>query len=293
MHTVRNRLASRPPAAMPIAAGSRAPNHAAMRHELASNPRGAMSAAPVFPHEAALIEARPQKRRNAKGKKARKAKARLAVTREAKALATDHAEVTETLNRAKPSAKKRKAKPVNRAAGRPNPPEPIQPAQLPAIRAARPVMGTYSPPALTLPARPEPLVEPLVAAASAVSPRVLSFDDKPEVQAREPEPEVRPSAQPAVAEPLALLVGAPLPRARALVPARRQGLVDVIAFLLRDSGRRLARWSARRHKSRAERDALRRAEARQINLRRELEALDALQRSAATKSGLAVTPPSA
>lgn len=285
MHTVRNRLASRPPAAMPIAAGRRVPNHAAMRHELASSPRATMAAAPVGPDEACLIEARPQKRRNAKGKKARKAQARLAVMREAKALAADPAEVAETPIRAKPSAKKRKAKAVNRAAGRPSPSEPILPAQLPAIPAARPVMGTYSPPALTLPVRPEPLVEPLVAAASAVSPRVLSFDDMPELQAREPEPEpepepeVRPSAQPAVAEPLALLAEAPLPRARALVPARRQGLVDVIAFLLRDSGRRLARWSARRDKSRAERDALRRAEARQINLRRELEALDALQRN--------------
>ncbi|MBX9883935.1 MAG: hypothetical protein K2X68_03070, partial [Novosphingobium sp.] len=70
-----------------------------------------------------------------------------------------------------------------------------------------------------------------------------------------------------------------LPRARALVPVRRQGLVDVIAFLLRDSGRRLARWSARRHKTRAERAELRQAEARQINLQRELEALDALRRA--------------
>lgn len=266
---------------MPIAAGSRAPHHAAMRHELASSPRATMAAAPVGPDEACLIEARPQKRRNAKGKKARKAQARLAVMREAKALAADPAEVVETPTRAKASVKKRKAKTVNRAAGRPSPSEPVRPAQLPAIPAARPVMGTYSPPALALPVRPEPLVEPLVAAASAVSPRVLSFDDMPELQAREPEPEpeVRPSAQPAVAEPLALLAEAPLPRARALVPARRQGLVDVLAFLLRDSGRRLARWSARRHKSRAERDALRRAEARQINLRRELEALDALQRN--------------
>ncbi|OYU35203.1 hypothetical protein [Novosphingobium sp. PASSN1] len=293
MHTVRNRLASRPPAAMPIAAGSRAPNHAAMRHELASSPRGSVAAAPVFPDEADLIEARPQKRRNAKGKKARKASARMAVTRAAKALPPDPAQVIETLRSPKPSSKKRKAKAVNRAAGHPNPSETVQPAQLPAIPAARPVMGSYSPPALTLPVRPEPLVEPLVAAASAVSPRVLSFADMPELQAREPEPEVRPSALLAVAEPLALLAEAPLPRARALVPARRQGLVDVIAFLLRDSGRRLARWSARRHKSRAERDALRRAEARQINLRRELEALDALQRSAAKNLGLAVTPPSA
>lgn len=283
MHTVRNRLASRPPIAMPIAAGSRVPDHAAMRHELALIQRGAMAAAPVIPDEVGLIEARSQKRRNAKGKKARKAAARMAVMREAKALATDHAEVADTPDRAKPSARKRKAKAVNRAAGRPNRCEPVQPAQLPAIPAARPVMGTYSPPAVTLPVRPEPLVEPLVAAASAVSPRVLSFDDMPELRTPEPEPEpeVRSCPQPAVAEPLAMLAEAPLPRARALVPARRQGLVDVIAFLLRDSGRRLARWSARRHKSRAERDALRRAEARQINLQRELEALDALRRNQA------------
>jgi hypothetical protein len=93
------------------------------------------------------------------------------------------------------------------------------------------------------------------------------------------EPElVPPPLAPEPATALAALADAPLPRARALVPARRQGLVDVIAFLLRDSGRRLARWSARRRKSQAEREVLRRAEARHINLQRELEALDALRR---------------
>jgi hypothetical protein len=110
-------------------------------------------------------------------------------------------------------------------------------------------------PALTLPSMPEPLVEMAAPVAQAM---------------------VAPAAALAT---LADAQAARLPRSRALVPARRQGLVDVIAFLLRDSGRRLARWSARRQKTKAEQAALRKAEARQLNLQRELEALDALRRS--------------
>jgi hypothetical protein len=166
--------------------------------------------------------------------------------------------------------------------------------------------------ALMLPARAEPLVEATEPAAA----RVLMLASMPELLAGEAEAGVLEEAQadagltakavpalmlPALPEPLAELPlsptelppaaapyalaaiadtqAAPLPRSRALVPARRQGLVDVIAFLLRDSGRRLARWSARRHKTRAEFELIRSAEARQQALFRELEALDALQRN--------------
>ncbi len=91
--------------------------------------------------------------------------------------------------------------------------------------------------------------------------RVLTLAAMPELLV------AAPAAEPLIARPAAALTtlaalaeaqNAPLPRSRALAPARRQGLVDVLAFLLRDSGRRLARWSARRHKSRAERDMLHR-----------------------------------
>ena len=68
----------------------------------------------------------------------------------------------------------------------------------------------------------------------------------------------------------------PLPRSRALVPARRQGVVDVIAFFLRDSGRRLARWSAQRHKTREERALLNAAALRNHMLKSQLDALEAL-----------------
>ncbi|WP_421837003.1 hypothetical protein [Novosphingobium sp.] len=230
---------------------SKVPSPAAKRHDTAYIGRGSMAVPLVIQDESGLIEERPQKRRNAKGKKARKAAARLASAREAQSLVEPaRGDVAVQTRRAKRPAQKGKA--------RPKPPEAARPEQLPAIPAANAVRGTYSPsvkllavPAPTLPVRPEPqgegLAEPIEAEVA-------------------PEPETAPA-----------LAEMPLPRARALVPARRQGLIDVIAFLLRDSGRRLARWSARRHETRAEQAALRRAEAQQINLQRELEALDALR----------------
>ncbi|MBX9662891.1 hypothetical protein [Novosphingobium sp.] len=289
MHTVRNRLASRPPAAMPHAAGNRAPNHAAMRHELAYIQRGSMAVPLVIPDESGLIEERPQKRRNAKGKKARKAAARLAAARAAPTPGAAACDAREAPPRAKPVGKKGKVKSKARAkVGRS---AAARPEQLPAIPAASPVMGTYSPPAkriaapavsaLPLPVCPEPLVEEApapIAPMEAAKPVLLLPAPEPLIEAPvlPAEPEAAPAPDP---EPATASADAPLPRMRALVPARRQGLIDVIAFFLRDSGRRLARWSARRHKTREEQAKLRRAEARQINLQRELEALDALRRA--------------
>lgn len=264
MHTVRNRLASRPPAAMSFGAGGKGHSHAALRQDLAPIQRGSMAIPLVVPEESGLIEPRAKKRRNPKGKKARKAAARLAAAREAQALEPAPLVVIEKPRQAKPAARKGKA--------RSKPAKGIRPEQLPAIPAANALQGTYSPP--SKPAHVEPRAEAL-----KLSPPVLLLP-APEPLIELPpgpaEPEVVPEPEP---EPAIALADAPLPKARALVPARRQGLVDVIAFLLRDSGRRLARWSARRHKTRAERAALRQAEARQINLQRELEALDALRRN--------------
>ena len=269
MHTTRNRLASRPPVAVPSECVSKLPAPAAKRPKPASLPRGSMAIPLAVADECGLIEPRPPKRRNAKGKKARKAAARLAALREAREREPSVSELIEEPTRAKSGTKKGKA--------RANPAKAIRPEQLPAIPAANALLGTYSlplkqlaAPALTLPARSEPLVE--------AAPVLLLPAPEPsiEVPPAPAEPEVAPEPEP---EPALALADAPLPKARALVPARRQGLVDVIAFLLRDSGRRLARWSARRHKTREERAALRRAEARQINLQRELEALDALRRA--------------
>lgn len=276
MHTVRNRLASRPPVAMPFAAGGKGPNHPAKRHELAPTQRGSMAVPLVVPDESGLIEERPRKRRNPKGKKARKAATRLAQVRDAAMteIADDKAPtpVRKVKLAQKTGAKKGKAKTeaktprgtAPRRAAR----KAVQPEQLPAIPSPplleqrlaglpKLIAPEPEPQAFILPDAREPLVEPFVLAES------------------EALPAQEPLSEP---EPAAALAEAPLPRSLALVPARRQGLIDVIAFLLRDSGRRLARWSARRRKSRTEQAALRRAEARQINLQRELEALDALRR---------------
>lgn len=277
MHTVRNRLASRPPVAVPSACVSKLPAPAARGPKPVPMARGSMAIPLAAADECGLIEQRPPKRRNAKGKKARKAAAKLAAAREAQVLEPADSAVFEKPWRAKAAAKKGKARGKSRKA--------VKPEQLPAIPAAKVVLGTYSPPpqvlappALALPVRPEPLVE----GVEEPRPALLLPAPAPHLEALlEPaEPRVAPQPEPEPEPEVAIaLTDAPLPRARALVPARRQGLVDVIAFFLRDSGRRLARWSARRHKTREEKAALRRAEAHQINLLRELEALDALRRN--------------
>lgn len=321
MHTVRNRLASRPPSNLSFPAGRTVPTH----QDFAYATRGSMAVPLSAPEESGLIETRAQRRRNPKGKKARKAAARLAAQREAAIAMPPQPQVCEEPRPDRRDRKKikgkAKAKPADRSAAKLSAaaakPSAVLPEQLPAIP-ARPLAEReiIAAPAIPLPAIPLPArLEPLV---TAETPRVAALAAMPGLATEqraadlpalaEPEPQVAPAAAapdafvllpapeplveapPAPAEPdvvpepepataLAALADAPLPRARALVPARRQGLVDVIAFLLRDSGRRLARWSARRHKTREERTALRRAQARQINLQRELEALDALRRN--------------
>ncbi len=266
MHTVRNRLASRPPVAVPSACVSKPPVHAAKRHEAAPVPRGSMAVPLVVPDHSGLIEQRPPKRRNPKGKKARKAAARLAAAREAQTPEAVLVEACAPNQKRQPKAAtkpkaKGRARPV--AARR----KAVQPEQLPAIPPPPLLeqrLAMQLAPAIAMPVRSEPLV------VAEPAPQALLLLPAPEPQVEAPPVSAAQDAAPTPQE-------APLPRARALVPARRQGLVDVIAFLLRDSGRRLARWSARRHKTRAEQAALRRAEARQINLQRELEALDALR----------------
>ena len=70
----------------------------------------------------------------------------------------------------------------------------------------------------------------------------------------------------------------PLPAARALV-ARRQGFVDILALLLRDSGRRLCRWSSAKRRADDMKLKLAKAEARMRAMEAQLAALQALQAS--------------
>jgi hypothetical protein len=67
-----------------------------------------------------------------------------------------------------------------------------------------------------------------------------------------------------------------LPAARALVP-RRQGFVDILAFMLRDSGRRLSRWSSAKRRADEMKTKLAKAEARMRAMEAQLAALQALQ----------------
>ena len=88
------------------------------------------------------------------------------------------------------------------------------------------------------------------------------------------------AVEPAGEEPVLVDIlpdqAAPLPMARALVP-RRQGFIDVLAFVLRDSGRRLARWSSARRRADEVKDKLVKAEARLRAMEAQLAALQALQ----------------
>lgn len=269
-------------------------------------------------HErAAPAGSRPQKRRSPKRKKVRKAAARKAASvttssqRQAKARGGKRRgaqSVRHVLPPAPPVAAS-PAIPPAASAGHPIPAVDSE-VLLELCLQAEPAL------ALVLPSRPEPLVETPKPEAEREGPvqaelaltRVGSFSAMPKLLLTAPKvvtpmqaggpaavtlparPEPLVECKTLVAEPaaplptsaLAALADAqtiPLPRSRALVPTRQQGLVDVIAFLLRDSGRRLARWSARRHKSRAERNLLGSAESRQRTLLSELEALDALRRN--------------
>lgn len=76
--------------------------------------------------------------------------------------------------------------------------------------------------------------------------------------------------------PEAVAPETPLPPSRALVP-RRRGFVDAIAFVLRDSGRRLARWSSAQRRAEEMKEKLARAEARMRAMEAQLAALQALQ----------------
>jgi hypothetical protein len=90
-----------------------------------------------------------------------------------------------------------------------------------------------------------------------------------------PEEVAPPQAKPVQVEPPSGTF-VPLPAARA--PAlRRQGFIDIVAFVLRDSGRKLARWSNARRKSQDTKARLVHAEARLRAMEAQLEALQALQ----------------
>jgi hypothetical protein len=126
---------------------------------------------------------------------------------------------------------------------------------------------------------PEPLIpaEPLAEPAPMAEPApifLLPSAPEPLVTAPPPLSAALPPRSDALPSPAEAL---PLPRSRSLVPARRQGLVDVIAFLLRDSGRRLARWSARRHKMREQYAQVYASDLRKAAMQSQLEALEALR----------------
>lgn len=326
MHTVRNRIASRSSIAKaelaitkPAQMDFKPPAQRASREELsliarsgapAEGPTMLCSMAPQRAPAGASDrtgDSRPKKRRSPKGKKASKAAVRK--TEATAAMVANMAKMAQPPEGKRAAPTKRVSQPrkvsqpkkVNEANGRAAKHREAQPtstltssATVPsAPPSAHPVSGLESGVMLDLCLQAEPALA-----------LVLHFQPEPLVQAPVPltQPELEP--EPAAARVLALaampelqveaakpdMVAAindvPLPRSRALVPARRQGLVDVIAFLLRDSGRRLARWSVRRHKSKVERELLRLAEARQRAMVSELEALDGLRR------GSGLVPPS-
>ena len=246
--------------------------------------------APPFPSEpaspaddpqatpaAALGPARPgdaQSARRAKGKKARKAALRLAAAEQARKAASP------------------KAQPPILASAEASPQPAALPAILPAALPLAPIPSPAPQPAGEA-TQPVPCVVAAlencggISAAPAPMPVAARLPElEPELEpelAPEPAPQSAPAfllpsaPEPLVTAPPPLAADVPLPRSRSLVPARRQGLVDMIAFLLRDSGRRLARWSARRHKMREQYAQLYASDLRKAAMQSQLEALEALR----------------
>jgi hypothetical protein len=109
---------------------------------------------------------------------------------------------------------------------------------------------------------------PAEAAAVVVRPEVQTLAAEAPARVAEPVTARLPSP--------CLDTDAPIPSGRALT-VRRHGFVDVLAHVLRESGRRLARWSARKRREQDMREELARANARMRALESQLEALEALR----------------
>ncbi len=272
MHNARNRRASRQPISKhqqtpPLARSARQEAEFMLRNAgtppafprelILPAPQCAMNAPITLPeterpamaltleqHTGARSDA-PETPRRPKGKKARKAAMRMAAAQARKAAAPH----------ALPAAPPKEALP--------------QPALLLEPAAAPADEVESLPHALALQAAPDALPQTLPEALPPVGPPA------------EPEPLplflLPPAPEPLVTSAPPIAADVPLPRSRSLVPARRQGLVDVIAFFLRDSGRRLARWSARRHKMREQYAQVYASDLRKAAIQSQLEALEALR----------------
>ncbi len=140
-----------------------------------------------------------------------------------------------------------------------------QPPAIPALPSVEQLI--IEPPAEAAESPPSPQDE---AACPAVQTEIecapaLALPSEPDACA-EPSAPVEVATSPEVA----------LPTARALVP-RRQGFIDILAFVLRDSGRRLSRWSSARRRADDMKAKLAKAEARMRAMEAQLAALQALQ----------------
>eukprot|EP01037_Dinobryon_pediforme_P001766 gene1766-1796_t len=200
--------------------------------------------------------------RNRKGKSARaKARARDAV--QTVAAPRGHPAVPS----AHPAAAPRSSRDDIAFMLRQNAASPIFPADLivPPHRGAVITTAPWPQPAKAAPAC-DPVMKP--APAQSLPPTVMPV-------LATPEPAI---PAPLSARPLSALSEshAPIPASRALVP-RRQGFIDVLAFALRDSGRRLARWSSARRRAEDMKDKLAKAEARMRAMEAQLAALRAIQ----------------
>jgi len=167
----------------------------------------------------------------------------------------------------RPISRKAAKKAARLAAARERAKHHASPAQHHASRAAEDllILATPAEPGLAEPISPPDSTLPIVRIEPECAP-ALALPPEPEPHAHRPSPvEVAPSPE------------VPLPTARALVP-RRQGFVDVLAFMLRDSGRRLSRWSSAKRRADDMKEKLAKAEARMRAMEAQLAALQDLQR---------------
>jgi hypothetical protein len=303
MHTTRNRTASRQPASKhhkPPPAVRAARQETDFMLRTAGTP-------PAFPRELILPDpqlthsastgvsvptlpatsmpaAAPQTARRPKGKKARKAAMRMAAEQARKA-ASPKTLFTETGTTSPGPASIATLPATPQPAARFSPPADLHdPADCEIEAAAGRADANVAPEnraetALSAPTFPTTSQTIL----QATIPQTLPKTPPPDELATEPAPESAPAfllpsaPEPLVTAPPPVAAALPLPRSRSLVPARRQGLVDVIAFLLRDSGRRLARWSSRRQKMREQYAQIYASDLRKAAMQSQLEALEALR----------------
>lgn len=279
MHTVRNRVASRPrpprastkgkvprsPASTaPTASGRREPafllRHpdppAFPAHLIVPAPRGVVIASVPWP-EASTAQTPP-----ATGKSA-KAKPRTAKSRTAKSRTAKSRTATSGVAKGKSASGKNSGGKARRSS-------PRKASARASTGAAKSVCGKGAAVAAEVVTPPSAEQVPATMTMIDLLDRALAIE--PELPPLSPQPNVVVAASPCDVTNVA-----PLPRSRALAHGPGKGLIEAIGNWLRSTAKALAFWRPARGETALERTRLSRANARQRALQSQFEALEALK----------------